>query len=132
LTALASMSVEALVEVLADALAARIERRLSARAGGLISQHDRRGLRKRRHIEAVRRRMAEGTGGAYHIGDDYMLTPEAVREELEKYGPKGVAESGPREPSARAKRASAVSSEKAALDRELDERARELRLRRRE
>lgn len=113
------------LEVLLDALADRIAERMAKREAGLISQRDRRGLGKRRHINAVRRRIAERQGGAFKLGDDYMLTPEAVREELERFGPKGLDDGAPSpaspSPSPRRTRKSDRERALADLDRELDE-----------
>lgn len=39
-------------------------------------------LGPRRHCEAVKRRLAEGLFGAAHIGRRYLLSPEALAEEL--------------------------------------------------
>lgn len=74
----------ATVRMLIRAFAAEIAACLAEQDDGLIDQRDRRGLMGRRHIDAVRRRMAEKAGGAYKRGRDYLLTPAAVREELER------------------------------------------------
>lgn len=69
-----------------DALADRVADRIAERDESLVDQRDRRGLMGRRHIEAVKRRMSAGEPGAYVRGRDYLLTPAAVRDELERFG----------------------------------------------
>jgi hypothetical protein len=70
-----------------DAIADRLAVRLAAHSQDLISQRDRRGLGPRRHREAVKRRRENGEGGAYINGRDYLLTPAALLEELERCAP---------------------------------------------
>jgi hypothetical protein len=41
-------------------------------------------LGPRRHCEAVRRRLAAGLPGAAHVGRRYLLTPDALAEELSR------------------------------------------------
>jgi hypothetical protein len=43
-------------------------------------------LGRNRHINAVRRRIAEGQDGAVRIGRTYMLTPLALAEEMRRHG----------------------------------------------
>ena len=74
------------IDGILDAIADRIADRIAERDASLVSQRDPRGLGGRRHIEVVRRRIAEKAGGAYKKGRDYLLTPVAVREELERFG----------------------------------------------
>lgn len=73
-------SLDDLVNVIAE----RVADCIAARDPALIDQRDARGLKGRRHIDAVRRRMSEKAGGAFCKGRDYLLTPTAVREELER------------------------------------------------
>lgn len=40
-------------------------------------------LGRNRHCAAVRRRIGEGMPGASKVGDRYLLSPDALREELE-------------------------------------------------
>jgi hypothetical protein len=75
------LTLKALIRELAEAIAECI----AERDESLVSQRDRRGLGGRVHIEAVRRRRAEKKDGAYIRGRDYLLTPAALREELERY-----------------------------------------------
>lgn len=112
---------------LLDAIADRVAERIAERDHSLITQHDRRGLGRRRHIEAVRRRIAEGRAGAYIRGRDYLLTPAAVREELERGGPRRAGDAEhPTAAAARARRAAAAAATAAeaaeleALSRKLD------------
>lgn len=43
-------------------------------------------LGARRHREAVKRRVASGEGGAAIVGRRFLLSPEALREELGRLG----------------------------------------------
>ena len=110
-------TLESILDAIADRLAERLERRDQTR----INQRDPRGLGPRRHREVVKRRIREHQGGAYIRGRDYELTPEALREELEQFGPRGV-DSGKLVPAAmrRCKATSTESAEVAALRRKLD------------
>jgi hypothetical protein len=114
---------------LADALLDRME----ARDEGLISQRDRRGLMGRRHIDAVKRRIADELAAgteprtAFQRGRDYLLTPAAAREELARLsGDRGRApktsprRGAPRPRSTEASKKRAESDEKAAVRRELE------------
>jgi hypothetical protein len=83
------MTLEMMFEALATALAERVAQKIDEREEGRITQRSRKSLGKRRHPAAVRRRIREGQGGAYIIGRDFVLTPEALREELERFGPRG-------------------------------------------
>lgn len=77
---IAGLTLDAVIDALAD----RIAERIAARDSDLIDQRSRKGLRGRLHIEAVRRRVAERTGDAFIRGKDYLMTPEAVRDELRR------------------------------------------------
>jgi hypothetical protein len=79
---------EPYIEALAERLAERLERRRAR----MINQHESE-LGPRRHREAVKRRIDNGEGGAGRAGRNYLLTIEAVREELARKGgrPKGAA-----------------------------------------
>lgn len=68
---------EPFIEALADRIAARMQ----AGRERMVSQHESE-LGPRRHRDAVKRRLANGEGGAGRAGRNYLLTPEAVREEL--------------------------------------------------
>jgi hypothetical protein len=71
-----------------DKLIERIETDPLAEAVDLIDQHKSR-LSVRRHCAAVRRRRAEGKGGAFISGGGrlFLLTPEAHQEELDHGSP---------------------------------------------
>ena len=85
------------VDDLIDAFADRFRKRLRAIAREVYGQEAlaRRGwldqsesdLKPRKHIEAVRRRMADGLPGAKQDGRRYLLSPEAISEELGKKHP---------------------------------------------
>lgn len=64
-----------------DAIADKLAERLERRRDRMISQHDSE-LGPRRHREACKRRLDKGEGGAGHVGRNYLLTREAIREEL--------------------------------------------------
>lgn len=91
------------LEDLVDAIADRLADRMAARDTAPIDQRDPRGLMGRRHIDAVRRRLSERAGGAYVKGRDYLLTPEAVREEFERLSRGGLVSRAPVEPAPRRK-----------------------------
>lgn len=119
---LAGFTLRDLLEAFADVVADKI----AERDQSLISQHDRRGLGKRRHIEACKRRMREGTGDAWKRDRDYLMTPAAVRDELTRFGAREVERDEPSTVRARAKTAAtagkseAEAAELAALSRKLD------------
>jgi hypothetical protein len=75
------VTVQEFIFALADALAER----LAERDESLIDQRDRRGLMGRRHIDAVRRRIAEGRKDSFIRKRDYLMTPAALRDELVRY-----------------------------------------------
>lgn len=55
-------------------------------------QREDRVLTPRMHCAAARRRMAEGKADAKKLGDRYLLTTDAIAEELERIGrPKALA-----------------------------------------
>jgi hypothetical protein len=66
-----------------DGLIERIETEPSVDSTDLIDQHKSK-LTARRHCAAVRRRRAEGKSDAFISGRQYLLTPEAYREELNR------------------------------------------------
>ena len=104
-----------------DAVADRLAERLAERDDSLIDQKDRRGLVGRRHIDAVRRRIAAKAGGAYIRGRDYLLTPAAVRDELARgSAPAGNDNAMPRPRVAKGKAGARSSDELAQLKRELE------------
>lgn len=72
------------IEALADCLFERLERRRAR----MINQHESE-LGPRRHREAVKRRIDNGEGGAGQRGRNYLLTLEAMREELARKGGPG-------------------------------------------
>jgi hypothetical protein len=74
-----------LLDALADRIAARVEERLRSGPQGWIAQ-DVSQLGRRRHIAAVRRRVAAGVGGAALVGRRALLSPEALEAELKHVG----------------------------------------------
>lgn len=112
-------------------LAEAIVECMAERDASLVSQRDRRGLGGRRHIDAVKRRVAEQTrnGGerdAFIRDRDFLLTPAAVRDELAR-GTAMAARNDNAEPgrprTAKAKAQSAAAAERdelARLKRELE------------
>jgi hypothetical protein len=81
-------------EFFLDELATRVAEKIATRDNGRINQRHRESLGPRRHVEAVKRRIKERQGGAYHVGRDWELTREALREELERFGPRGFEHDG--------------------------------------
>jgi hypothetical protein len=55
-------------------------------------------LGRNRHINAVRRRIADGEEGAFRCGKTYLLTPEALREEMRGLGDAPVVAREPKPP----------------------------------
>lgn len=76
-----------LIDALAERLAPKVAEilRREQRAPELVSQTDS-PLGPRRHCAAVRRRMGAGEGGASKVGRRYLLTREALAEELHRLG----------------------------------------------
>lgn len=64
-----------------DAFADKLAERLEQRRGRMVNQAESE-LGRRKHREAVTRRMANGEGGAGISGRNFLLTREAIREEL--------------------------------------------------
>jgi hypothetical protein len=77
------MALDQLLDELADRLAARVVSRLRDGEPGMVDQAAS-PLGARRHCAAVKRRLARGEGGAANVGRRFMLTPEALHEELER------------------------------------------------
>ncbi|HEY6056197.1 MAG TPA: hypothetical protein VIU86_19865 [Gaiellaceae bacterium] len=48
-------------------------------------------LGRNRHVAAVKRRLAQGKGGAHIVGRRHLLTREALQEELDRKSQPGVA-----------------------------------------
>jgi hypothetical protein len=71
-----------------DALAERLAAVLERRRARMVNQHESE-LGPRRHRAAVKRRLDNGEGGAGRAGRNYLLTVEAVREELARKGGRG-------------------------------------------
>jgi hypothetical protein len=78
------------IEPYIDAIADRIAARMNAGRERMINQRDSE-LGPRRHRAAVKRRLANQEGGAGITPDGrrFLLTPEAVREELAGKGGRG-------------------------------------------
>jgi hypothetical protein len=116
-------SLEDFVKVFATAVADAVR----ASDPSLVNQNDPRGLRGRRHIEAVRRRMTEERNvspvakTAFKRGNEYLLTPVAAREELDRLSKPGLVSRSPEPPrkSAKAPKVSA-RDEMAKAKRELE------------
>lgn len=64
-----------------DAFADRVAERLEARRGRMVNQAESQ-LGRRKHRDAVTRRLANDEGGAGISGRNFLLTPQAIREEL--------------------------------------------------
>jgi len=75
----------AAVELLADLVAERVVRRLRDDRNGWIDQSAS-PLGSRRHCAVVRRRVAAGDSGACKVGRRFLLTQEALAEELTASG----------------------------------------------
>jgi len=75
-------ALEQLMDELANRVADVVIERLRGPATDLVDQHGS-PLGNRRHIRAVRRRMASGQSGASRVGRRYLLTLAALGEELE-------------------------------------------------
>jgi len=86
------------IEPYLDALADRIAERMNRSRERMINQHDSE-LGPRRHRDAVKRRLANAEGGAGHAGRNYLLTKEAIREELAGRGRGGRGSAGKGAPS---------------------------------
>lgn len=69
------------LETIADLVAAKVVRLLRDGDVGMVDQHGS-PLGNRRHISAVRRRLASGEGGAAKVGRRYLLSTEALSNEL--------------------------------------------------
>jgi hypothetical protein len=72
---------EAFLDEIADRLAARVVSRLREGEPGMVDQSAS-PLGGRRHCAAAKRRMARGEPGAAKVGRRYLLSPEALSEEL--------------------------------------------------
>jgi hypothetical protein len=109
------------IEELFDMFADRVADRIAARDPSLVDQHDPRGLRGRRHIDAVRRRMADerkdptAPKTAFQKGREYLLTPAAVRDELERMSRGALSAHVPPERPRKTSKASAKAAESAEL-----------------
>lgn len=67
---------------LIDAIARKVEQRL-ARSGRMQAQKGS-PLGPRTHRAAVKRRLEQGEGGAKIVGERFLLTPDALEEELDR------------------------------------------------
>ncbi len=81
------LDVEALFDRFADAVADRIAKRLSRVSAADVIDQQSSPLGPRRHCAAVRRRMATGDSRASRVGRRFLLTQEALAEELYGTGP---------------------------------------------
>jgi hypothetical protein len=72
---------DAFIDELAERIGHVVLRGLRSAESGWHSQHGS-PLSNRRHISAVRRRRRLGLEGAAVVGENYLLTDEALKEEL--------------------------------------------------
>lgn len=73
------------LEAFADLIAERVWLRFQQGTPGMLDQ-TRSPLGNRRHCNAVKRRVAAGEPGAARVGRRYLLTPDALAEELHRLG----------------------------------------------
>ncbi len=73
---------EALLDELASRVAAMVAERLNGGALPGATDQSRSPLGKRRHIAAARRRIAAGLPGAAQVGRRYLLSSDALADEL--------------------------------------------------
>lgn len=112
-----------------DVLASRVADCIASRDPSLIDQRNPEGLRGRRHIDAVRRRMAEeralppNAKTAFCKGGEYLMTRSAVREELARLSRYAMAEH-PEAPAERRKAGPVGKGGKGPKARERDDLAR--------
>ncbi len=78
-----SSAFTALLDELADVVAARVIERLQAGAPGMVDQSTS-PLGRRRHCAIVRQRLAHGEPGAAIVGRRHLLSPQALSEALER------------------------------------------------
>lgn len=85
-------TLEDVLNELAQRIGAVVAERLRGGEPGMVSQ-EASPLGPRRHCAAVKRRVARGEPGAARIGRKYLLSPDALAEELGRAcrAPKGVA-----------------------------------------
>jgi hypothetical protein len=74
-------TLSAFIDELADRFAARVVSRLREGERGMVEQAAS-PLGRRRHRDAVKRRVARGEHGAAIVGRKHLLSPEALGEEL--------------------------------------------------
>jgi hypothetical protein len=71
-------------EELESVIARAVRRALHAATDGEMIPQGRSPLGPRRHAEAVKRRLAAGQPGAAHVGRKYLLSPDALNEEMSR------------------------------------------------
>jgi hypothetical protein len=80
------------LDALADLIAERVWQRFQQGTPDMVDQ-SKSPLGRRRHCNAVKRRVGAGEPGAARVGRRYLLTPDALAEELHRLGqgppPKG-------------------------------------------
>src|SRR3954470_21284478 len=111
-----------------DVLASKVADCIASRDPSLIDQRNPEGLRGRRHIDAVRRRMADeralppNAKTAFCKGGEYLMTRSAVREELARLSRYAMGEHP--EPPVERRKAPASKGGKSPKARERDDLAR--------
>lgn len=78
-------AVMGLLDALAETVAERVAEKLRGTCNDMVDQSTSR-LGPRRHIAAVRRRLAAGLPGAARMGRTFLLSQEALREEMATAG----------------------------------------------
>jgi hypothetical protein len=73
------------LDALADLIAERVWVRFQQGTPDMVDQ-SKSPLGNRRHCNAVKRRVGNGEPGAARVGRRYLLTPEALAEELHRLG----------------------------------------------
>ena len=101
-------TLESMLDEFAERVAAKVTEKLAS--GGMPGALDqsRSPLGRRRHIAAARRRIASGQPGAAQVGRRYLMSPEALSEELARTSGRHVDPPAPASGSVRAELESAL------------------------
>ncbi len=78
-------AIAAALDELADLIAERVWVRFQQGTPDMVDQ-SKSPLGSRRHCNAVKRRVGNGETGAARVGRRYLLTPDALAEELHRIG----------------------------------------------